>query len=187
MTRQQAAIAVAALLALLVAALMWRSAKPGETPEQVVEVDTPVVEADGDRAQLLLYFPGDGGWLVTEERSIAVEGAGVDLHAIASEVLAGPTSSGLYAPFPAETRVGSVFISNDGIAYVDLVSTRANPPRSGSRQEMLSVYSLVNSAQANLPDLSAVVLLWNGQQRSTFAGHLDTGRPLKENRSLIAR
>ncbi len=103
-------------------------------------------------------------------------------------MLAGPATPGLHAPFPAETKVGGVFISESGIAYIDLVSTLANPPSSGSRQEMLSVYSLVNSVLANLPQTSAgVVLLWNGQQRPTLAGHLDTGRPLKDNPSVVAR
>ena len=43
---------------------------------------------------------------------------------------------------------------------------------------MLSVYSIVNTVLLNIPEISAVVLLNNGQQRPTFAGHLDTSRPL---------
>jgi len=30
------------------------------------------------------------------------------------------------------------------------------------------------------------VLLWNGTQRVTFSGHLDTSRPLVPDRSLLA-
>lgn len=187
MTRRQVAITVAALLLLgLAGVLIWRSPSEEASPDAATG-DSPMVEADGDQALLRLYFPGGGGWLIAEERAVPVEGAGADLTAIATEVLAGPTSAGLRAPFPANTELGSVFISESGIAYVDLISTRANPPPSGSRDEMLSVYSLVNSVLANLPDLSAVVLLWNGQQRPTFAGHLDTGRPLEQNRSLVAK
>jgi hypothetical protein len=32
-----------------------------------------------------------------------------------------------------------------------------------------------------------VVLLWNGRQASTFAGHVDTTRPLGPAADLIAR
>ncbi len=186
MTRRQVAIAVAILVAALAAYALWRSAPAIESPPAATERADPVVEPDGDEVRLKLYFPG-GGWLVREDRTIAAEGAGADLRRIAAEVLAGPASPGLRAPFPADTQVGSVFISASGIAYVDLISTEANPPRSGSRDEMLSVYSLVNSVHANLPDLAGVVLLWNGQQRPTFAGHLDTGQPLQQNRSLVSR
>lgn len=179
----------AALLVLLSAAALLPSCSPRPEDEArpATPSDTPLVAAEGDQVRLQLFFPGGGGALVSEERALTVEGAGADLRTIAAEVLAGPETEGLYAPFPQGTEVGSVFISDAGIAYVDLVSTSANPPSSGSRQEMLSVYSVVNSVQANLPELAGVVLLWNGQQRPTFAGHLDTGRPLEENRLLVAR
>ncbi len=188
MTGRRAALAAAARVLLVGTVLVTGCSQPAEDREASAAGDqTPTVEPNGDEARLTLYFPGGGGWLVAEERLVPVVDRGVDLEAIAAEVLAGPTTEGLYAPFPDETRVGSVFVSSDGVAYVDLVSNRARPPSSGSRQEMLSVYSLVNSVLTNLPDLTGVVLLWNGQQRATFAGHLDTGRPLRENRTLIAR
>ena len=186
MTGPRAGFAVLALLAL--AALAPACApRTEEAPPKAEAPETPMVVADGDQVRLRLYFPGGGGLLVLEERDLPVEGAGADLRAIAAQVLAGPETPGLYPPFPAGTDVGSVFVSESGIAYVDLVSTDAGPPSSGSRQEMLSVYSVVNSIAANLPDLEGVVLLWNGQQRRTFAGHLDTGRPLEENPQLVAR
>lgn len=130
-----------------------------------------------------LYFPGSGGWLAEETRPLPEMES--PLEAIATELIAGPTESGHFRAFPEGTSVGSVFVSADAVAYIDLVSTSANPPSSGSREEMLSVYSVVNSILANLPELDSVVLLWNGQQRPTFAGHLDTGRPLQQNDSLI--
>ncbi len=188
MTRGQAAgIGAALVIAGLAVLGLWHARQPAEIqPPPAAARTGPMVAPEGDEVRLRLYFPG-GGWLVAEERLIAAGDGGADLGAVAAEVVAGPESPGLRAPFPAGTRVGSVFISASGIAYVDLAAAEANPPRSGSRDEMLSVYSLVNSVQANLPELSGVVLLWNGQQRPTFAGHLDTGQPLTENRSLVSR
>ena len=188
MTLKQIAIAAGALLVVvLLAVLAFRSRSGPGSRERTAEGESPQVEAERDPGELLLYFPGPGGWLVAEEREVETDGEPADLQTVAAEVLAGPTSARLFAPFPGDTRVGSVFVSEGGIAYVDLVSTQADPPRSGSRQEMLSVFSLVNSVHSNLPELTGVVLLWNGQQRPTFAGHLDTGRPLEENSGLVAR
>lgn len=186
---RRAIVLVAVATVVLVAVVgyrIWRASEPAASGAPATQSDQPMVTADGDEVRLRLYFPGAGGWLVAEERVLEVEGAGVDLATITAELLAGPAGSGLSAPFPSGTEVGNVFISDAGVAYIDLVSTRPNPPSSGSRQEMLSVYSLVNSAYANLPDLTGVALLWNGQQRNTFAGHLDTGRPLAEDLSIVA-
>jgi hypothetical protein len=50
---------------------------------------------------------------------------------------------------------------------------------------MQRVYSVVDSLTANIPEVKQVVLLWNGVQRETFSGHLDTSRPLLPNRTLV--
>ncbi len=188
MTRRHAAIAVAVLGLIVLALAVFLRMRPQLASRQsTAGGETPAIEATREPGQLILYFPGSGGSLIAEERSVETDGKANDLRTVAAQVLAGPESPELFAPFPAETGVGDVFVSENGIAYVDLVSAQLEPPRSGSRQEMLSVFSLVNSVHANMPELGGVVLLWNGQQRATFAGHLDTGRPLTENRGLVAR
>ncbi len=91
----------------------------------------------------------------------------------------------------------------DGVAYVDLTtvevgsgtgSTRAagrsavflERPAMGLTEELLAVYSLVNSLTANNLGVDRVVLMWNGEQRPTFAGHVDTTRPLMADLSRNA-
>ena len=63
----------------------------------------------------------------------------------------------------------------------------AAPPVSGTRGELLVVYSFVNSILANVSEARGVVLLWNGNQRPTFAGHIDTTRPLPAERKWLAK
>jgi hypothetical protein len=53
--------------------------------------------------------------------------------------------------------------------------------------EMQTVYSLVNSIAGNVPQVTQVALLWNGSQRLSFSGHLDTSRPLAPNQVLVLR
>jgi len=186
MTRQQTAIAGAVGVLVAVVATWAVLSSRSDDGDTVAGVDSAEEEAaTGEPLTLRLFFPGDSGGLEVEERQVAAVSGASLLRATTAEVLAGPSGSSLFAPFPVGTEAGTVFISDSGIAYVDLVSTRPNPPSAGSRDEMLSVYSIVNSLQANLPELRAVVLLWNGQQRPSFAGHLDTGRPLTANESLV--
>ncbi len=80
-----------------------------------------------------------------------------------------------------------IYINDSGVAYIDLsyAAERAFPAW-GSGDEMLAVFSLVNSVLACAPEIESVVLLRNGRQQPTFAGHLDTTRPLLANERLVA-
>jgi hypothetical protein len=99
----------------------------------------------------------------------------------------GASPEGLVRPFPPEVKLGSVELSADGTAFVDLRwPDREDPPESGSTEEIQRVYSLVDSLALNVPQVNRVVLLWNGTQRITFSGHLDTSRPLLPDRTLLA-
>jgi hypothetical protein len=90
-------------------------------------------------------------------------------------------------PFPPEVKLGGVELAADGTAFVELRwPDHDDPPESGSTEEIQRVYSLVDSVALNVPQVHRVVLLWNGTQRITFAGHLDTSRPLLPDRTLLA-
>ncbi len=152
------------------------------------EVD---LSASGDSAGPLvdLYFPNERGTLSAEGRSLPPwsspeEGARILIEAL----LAGPESESLGPPLPEGTTLGSVHLSDLALLYVDLVSTvHPRPPVSGSRMELTSVYSVVDSVLLNLPDVEAIVLLWNGRQLPTFAGHVDTSLPLRADADLVSR
>jgi hypothetical protein len=84
--------------------------------------------------------------------------------------------------------LGSVQLAPDGVAYVDLRwSDHPDPPAAGSSEEIQRVYCLVNTIAFNVPEANRVAILWNGVQRLTFSGHLDTSRPLLPDRTLLAR
>ena len=115
-----------------------------------------------------------------------------------------PPASGeeLLPALPAEVRLLAVELI-DGVAYVDLTTVDAGSataaarsagrsavflerPAMGLTEELLAVYSLVNSLTANNLGVDRVVLMWNGEQRPTFAGHVDTTRPLMADLSRNA-
>ncbi len=115
----------------------------------------------------------------------AATGAAAAGRAAAAETAANTT--GLVRAFPAEVKLGAVALSADGTAYVDLRwPGHDDPPESGSTEEIQRVYSLVDTLALNVPQVTRVVLLWNGTQRVTFSGHLDTSRPLVADRTLLA-
>ncbi|MDH3743889.1 MAG: GerMN domain-containing protein [Acidobacteriota bacterium] len=135
-----------------------------------------------------LMFPGPGNLLHTEDRLLDTVGEdGSLLATLVETLLAGPNTEGLFRPFPDGTELSSILVTRTGTAFVDLMSREGAPPlSSGSTEELLNVYSVVNSVLVNAPEVRGVVLLWNGQHRPTLAGHVDLTRPLILNRSLIA-
>jgi sporulation and spore germination protein len=56
---------------------------------------------------------------------------------------------------------------------VDLNDALASGHRSGVMVEELTVLSLVQTLAANLPGITQVKILVNGQERDTLAGHAD--------------
>lgn len=164
----------------------------GGTPDGAPTVTDTIVEApfsaveEGD--SLHLYFPGPGELLYEEERQLPPETDPERLILqIASEVLSGPTDPELSAPFTRPLKVGSVDVSPEGVIFVDLLTEDGTPPLPrGSTEEILALYSLVNSIVLNLEGAKAIVLLWNGRQLETLSGHIDTARPVRPDPALIA-
>ena len=189
MSRSAAAIffAAALLAALVVAGLLWKRGRSTPLPETSQEPLVVEEELPARTTAAALYFPGRGARLYAEEREVLL--AGTVEHRIANlveELLNGPTKSSLYPPLPSEVTLGAVYVTSESVAYLDLdAPPDLSKPPWGSKREILAVYSLVNTVLLNFSEIQAVVLLWNGQQRATFAGHLDTTRPLGPNRDLL--
>jgi hypothetical protein len=191
LSRRAVAIAAAAIavLVLLVAFFVGRRSRTPQGREaELSEVPLETLDIEGDELRLRLLFPGPSGHLYLEERLVPPPTRRVDLVRLAvSELFAGPSDPDLVAPFPPEVAVADVLLSEEGVAYIDLAAPHlSDPPPSGSLTELLEIYSIVDSVLLNAPDIRGVVLLWNGSQRPTFAGHLDTSRPLRLKRDLIA-
>jgi len=183
MTRVSWLRASGAGLALFAAAC---TAPVEEVVDKEAAVELPPVSAEAPEVTLL--FPGADGRLHPEVRRLVLaETARERIAGLVRALLAGPEGEDLAAPLPALVEVGTVFVDSAGIAYLDLRGPDgAEPPPSGSQTELLAVYSLVNTILFNVEEARAVVILWNGTQRPSLAGHVDTGRPLRSNPRLMA-
>ena len=187
MSRRDAALVVGAAVVLAVVALVWWSAGDRDAaPAPAGEEPAPI--GGGETTNAELYFPNTAGWLGVESRELpAAASAEERARQVAGALLAGPTEPGHVAPLGDGVELASLHLA-DGVVYLDLAAAQlAYPPVSGSRGELLVVYSFVNSILANVPEARGVVMLWNGSQRPTFAGHVDTTRPLPLETKWLAR
>lgn len=135
-----------------------------------------------------LYFPGPGDVLYPELTQVPfAEGLEERIAATLAALLSGPQDEALSPVFATEVTVGSVFVNDRGVCFVDLTAAgESRPPVYGSRQEIVVAYSVVDTVLLNFPDVRSVALMWNGEQGSSFAGHLDTTRPLLANTDLVS-
>ncbi|HEU0106239.1 MAG TPA: GerMN domain-containing protein [Vicinamibacteria bacterium] len=132
----------------------------------------------------LFFQAADRPGLVMEERTVPFSSdLGVQLKAVVAEIIQG-SKSGLVATLPPETKVLEVFVSARGVAYVDL-SKEASQGTAGSHDELLSVYSIVNSLTVNFPAVRRVQILLEDRPTDTLAGHVDLSRPLTADMTLL--
>jgi spore germination protein GerM len=185
-------LAIALLLVAAGLAWWWRSGRGGGRAGRQGAAAGETGGAVTERHGFELYFPAAGGGLRAERRDLQVSESPKDrIRKVVEALLAGPAAApataGLVRPLPPEVKLGSVELSADGTAFLDLRwPDHEDPPESGSTEEIQRVYCLVDSVALNVPEVRRVVLLWNGTQRVTFAGHLDTSRPLLPDRTLLA-
>lgn len=185
--RNRLALAIAgALLVFVLIAAGWWWWQRRDVGDVAPTGDAEVPTLD---MAVTLYFPGQGTSLAAETRELAVpESAERQLFALAQALLAGPESPLLSPPLPPGVEVRSVHLDGDGVAFVDLGSADGEgPPAGGSTEELLRVYSLVNTLALNVAAVDGVVLLWNGEQLASWSGHLDTSRPLAADPSIVER
>jgi hypothetical protein len=184
MNRRAAAFILGLALALLAGgALWWWFQGQGGSG---VESGPPRSDAKPAPVPFELWVPDEMG-LRVERRELQVTSAPKDRIRRITETLLTPRSDGARL-FPEGVALAGIQLSKEGTAYVNLVwEGHEDPPPSGSTEEMQRVYSLVNSIVMNVPEARRVALLWNDQQRLTFAGHLDTSRPLTPLASLRTR
>lgn len=191
MSRRAAALLLGAALGVLLVALvvLWRPARTGETPTAEVSSTEPPTPAAPEVAnwRVQLFFATREGLLEAEERLLpAAASPPAAVARLAAALFEGPREPGHVALWPASVRCRRALFGADGVAYLDLAGAEGEePPGWGSESETLAVFGLVNTLTENLPQVRQVVLLWNGSQRASLAGHLDTARPLAANRQLF--
>ena len=128
-----------------------------------------------------LFFPSGEDRLLPQEAPVT-SGIGARSRAAGAvaALLSVPPVAPRVAVFPPEVKLGKLLLLEDGTVIVDLRSDpAAEPPQSGSTVELLRIYAVVHTVLRNVPEANWVVLLWNGVQRSSLAGHVDTGHPLR--------
>ena len=96
----------------------------------------------------------------------------------------GPHSNAMFPSLPKDTKVQDIFISEQGVAFIDFSSAiSANHP-GGLVNELTTVYSIVNSLTYNIDEIKQVKILVGGVEKETLAGHCLLLLPMEMDLSI---
>ena len=165
---------------------MWILRQP--LPEGAADADTPVPpgfttgtpsdapsigEPSAGRIQITLYvLAGTGTELATETEEILYSPS---VQQQAKEVVRLLLRRS--GAIPKGVSLRELFLTSQGVAYVDLSQELVSNHPGGSSAEELTVFSLSQTLVANFPAVKTVKILVEGREVQTLAGHLDLTIP----------
>lgn len=194
------AVAVAvALVATVVTLTIWLLDQPMTELREEAEAQSPVDQSPVDqppvtaplpstdeqandptarRIRVKLYMlSGSGTTLAEEDREIALaDNVQEQAKQVLRELFAG-SRQGRPSAIPPGVQLRELFITPQGLAFVDLSQELVSNHIGGSRAEELTVYSISNTLIANFPAINRVQFLVEGREIPTLAGHLDLTQP----------
>ncbi len=163
-------------------------------PESVENLPAPApASSSGDqpgtiqrRINVKLFFTNsDSGVLIPEERSIIYDEELISqAKEVLRELIQGPQEK-LVPTIPKDTQLLDLFVSNEGVAYVDFSAELAAAHPGGTTAEIATIYSIVNTLTLNFPQIKKVQILVNDQSVETLKGHVDLSHPLRQDLSLV--
>jgi len=140
------------------------------------------------RDEVEVFYPSAAGDGLAGERHEIFSTAtpGDRVKQIVADLIGGPANPGHARALPAGTRLRQAWVLEDeSVAFLDFSSELAEGVGGGSTNELLTVYSIVNSVVANVDEVERVAILINGRTVESLNGHLDLRRPLAADWSLV--
>ncbi len=175
------AVMAAVAVALTIAVPRWsRGSRAGAAPAPAPAPTT------GRRIKARLFYVAEDGMRLTSvEREVAYGEGTVEQARRLVEAQIAPVGEPLVSAVPAGTTLRAIFVTERGVAFVDVSRELASAHTGGSTDELLTVYAVVNAVTANLPAVKAVQILVDGKQIETLAGHVDLRRPVEQNPAWV--
>jgi spore germination protein GerM len=152
---------------------------PDVEPLQVQPGQTKIV--------ILFFLSEDDTLLHPEEREIPADTSVVHQAKRTIQELIKGSQRGFISPFPPETKLKELYVTDEGVAYVDFSKDIVEKHLSGSSAEISTIFSVVNSLAYNFNSIERVFILIEGRERETLGGHINLSRPFLPLYDLIAQ
>ena len=136
-----------------------------------------------------LYYESPDLLLAPERRNLPLpQNPAAALDLVMRELLKGSANAAVPRLLPADTTIRGAYLLPEGTAFVDLGGpTLTQGWTTGSHQELMAIYSVVQTVTANFVEAKRVRVLVNGEPAETLAGHVRLGRALTPVPSMVVR
>jgi hypothetical protein len=172
-----ALVAGLGIAALLYVAPRWTAEDTAAAPAAA----TAPATAQRKITATLYYVSEDGLSLVGLKREVPFGEPATEQARAIVEAQLGDAPAPLASAVPAGTTLRALFLGERGEAYVDLSGDVRAKHTGGSLDELFTVYAIVNALTVNLPAITRVQILIDGQEVDTLAGHVDLRHPLQKS------
>lgn len=178
---------LAAFIILLVLLFTGGGERKAKLPKLTIPEPEVSEESTPEPKSITLFFLSEEDALLHgEEREILSNPSLIfEVKQTIEKLLAG-SDYGYISPFPPESRLREVFMTDEGTVYVDFSKEIQDAHLSGATAEISTVYSVVNSLAFNFDSIKKVFILVDGNQKETLKGHVDISRPLVPMYNLIS-
>jgi spore germination protein GerM len=184
-------LAVLVLMLIILSVVFFTSASKDKIKRG--RRDTPVGDAvvaaeNLEKMTVTLFFLSENDTLLHPEEREIIDDPGLNTRArrVVQELLNG-SQNGLLSPFPPETKLRELHITEGGTAYVDFTREIQENHLFGSSADIATVYCIVNSLTHNFEIIKKVFILIDGGEKETLGGHIDLSRPFVPRMDLIAQ
>lgn len=187
-------LALLAFLFILLIVLAVYFFRGGGKEKIKQSLTTPVQELEAlskkpkEMKKIALFFLSEEDtYLHREERDISAGSSIVHQAKQTIEELIKGSQKGYLSPFPPETKLRELFVTEEGVAYVDFSKDILEKHLSGSSAEISTIFSIVNSLTYNFRSIKKVFILIDGGEKDTLGGHINLSRPFLPQYDLIAK
>ncbi len=129
------------------------------------------------------FYPSmDGNYLVGVKKKIKKEDdLSKQIKEVVKELFKGPDKKikSIYNPFSANLKLNEFYLIENSIVVVDVNENIFDNLLGGSDDEILTIYSIVDTISYNFPFVKATQIIINGREAETLAGHIDISHPLR--------
>jgi len=188
MKRQHYSLIAALVVCIAIAGLLAYRYRVSRSPygEEESETRHAKLLPKEARTRVHLYFATvDHSLLTAEVRTLALpDSLAGRAREIIDALVEGPKGP-LMPTVPTGTKVLALYVTEDGIVYVDFDRAITDNHPGGTLSELLTIYSLVNTLTLNMPEIKAVKILIGGREGKTLAGHIDIRFPVRPNMLMV--
>jgi hypothetical protein len=181
-------ISVVIIIAAIVASgvgLLWLKMNSSNTAPMPVEQDQQLAQRllRDEPFSITLFYPHEG--MLTTESAFVKRQPDAQSQARATIAALFADRRAPLEPVLRDIGLRELYLDGSGMAYIDLTLGQRKDVRSSAWEEQLAIYALVNTLLQNFEEIKQVVLLLDGGETQTLAGHMDLSRTFTKRMDLV--